>query len=187
MKERRTSLSLLSRAQRGDRSALDALFGRLLPSLTRWAHGRLPLWARARMDTDDLVQEAFGAIYRRLPRIEPRRKQAIRAYLRQAILNRIRDEVRRAGKVEVRAETDPQWQAHGTSPLSRAVKSENTRRYRQALLRLDTHDQEIITGRLELNFTYEQLALATSKPSPDAARVAVRRALLRLASEMGSG
>ena len=39
-------------------------------------------------------------------------------------------------------------------------------------------------GRIELSFSYEQLALATERASPAAARVAVRRALLRLAQEI---
>jgi RNA polymerase sigma-70 factor (ECF subfamily) len=136
------------------------------------------------MDTDDLVQEAFGAVLRRLDRFEPRRKQAIRAYLKQSIRNRICDEVRRAGKVEVAAQTGADPISPEGSPLDRAISSENWRRYCEALGRLDEHDRELIVGRIELDYSYGQLALATSRPSPDAARIAVRRALVRLALEM---
>jgi RNA polymerase sigma-70 factor (ECF subfamily) len=41
-----TSLSLLERAREGDADALNALIARYLPRLQRWAHGRLPAWAR---------------------------------------------------------------------------------------------------------------------------------------------
>jgi len=138
------------------------------------------------MDTDDLVQEAVGNAFRRMDKFEPRRKRAIRSYLRQSIRNRILDEVRRAGKVEVSVPTGHSgtWVAPETSPLERAISAENIQRYRQALKRLEPDDQELIVGRVDLDYSYDQLALATSRPSRDAARVAVRRALLRLAQEM---
>lgn len=37
-----SSLTLLERAQAGDRAALDPLIARYLPRLQRWASGRLP-------------------------------------------------------------------------------------------------------------------------------------------------
>jgi RNA polymerase sigma-70 factor, ECF subfamily len=164
---------------------METLFTRLLPDLTRWARGRLPNWARARLDTDDLVQEAFGAAFRRRDRIEPRRKKAIRAYLKRSIVNRIRDEMRRAGKVEVPGDSAYDSISPERSPLDRVITAENTARYLAALGRLSDADRELIVGRIDLDYSYEQLALATSKPSPDAARMALRRALIRLATEMG--
>src|SRR5688500_19892281 len=52
-----STLNLLQRARAGDADALDALIGRFLPRLQRWATGRLPGWARDLADTHDLVQE----------------------------------------------------------------------------------------------------------------------------------
>lgn len=180
-----TSVRLFVRAKEGRESAMETLFVRLLPDLTHWARGRLPGWARARLDTDDLVQEAFGAVFRRRDRIEPRRKQAIRAYLKRSIINRIRDEMRRAGKVEVSGNSKDNSISPESSPLEKAITAENTERYLAALGKLSDVDRELIVGRIELDFSYEQLALATSKPSADAARMALRRALVRLATEMG--
>jgi RNA polymerase sigma factor (sigma-70 family) len=179
-----TSRLLLSQARRGDQGAFNRLVNRFLPALRQWARGRLPRWARRRVDTEDLIQEAFVNLFRHLGRIEPRRRHALRSYLQESIRNRIRDEVRRAGRVEVTQEAPPDLHDIGTSPLDRAVASENSRRYREALARLDAGEQELIVGRMDLDLTYEQLALATGRSSPDAARVAVRRALLRLAAEL---
>jgi DNA-directed RNA polymerase specialized sigma24 family protein len=53
--------------------------------------------------------------------------------------------------------------------------------------RLPQAEQEAIIGRLELQYTYDELAIALGKPSPDAARMAVTRALKRLAEEMRRG
>ena len=72
----------------------------------------------------------------------------------------------------------------GASPLEFAIDVENRRRYDDALTRLAPLDREAIVGRLELGYSYEQLALVLKKPTPGAARVAVRRALIRLSDEM---
>lgn len=180
----RTSLLLLVRAQEGHSSALSLLFQRVLPPLRRWARARLPRWARARMDTEDLVQEAAANAFRRLRVIEPRRRRALQSYLQESIKNRIRDEVRRAGRVEVPESAGAEVLADESSPLEHTLSVERRDRYRAALMKLASDDQSLIVGRLELGMSYEQIALATNRPSPDAARVAIRRAMLRLAEEI---
>ncbi len=162
-------------------SAIQKLFSRLWPTLERWARGRLPRWARARMDTKDLVQEAFLGLLPRLHQVEPKQRDVLRNYLRESIRNRIRDEVRRAGKVEVEVAEVPVVADTSTSPLEASIRDEEEARYREGLSRLAPGDRELVVGRIELGYSYEQLALATGKRSPGAARVAVRRALLRLA------
>jgi hypothetical protein len=42
----------------------------------------------------------------------------------------------------------------------------------------------MLVGRLELGLSYEELARLQGRPSPDAARKATERALVRLISEM---
>jgi RNA polymerase sigma factor (sigma-70 family) len=183
-----TTLGLLHRARHGDREALEVLFTRLLPSLRRWAHGRLQGGARDAADTADLVQQAMVGALRHLDRFEPRRRDALRAYLRQAIRNRVTDELRRSRRrpphVPVDGDDVP---APGASPLARLLSAEQEEGFRRALARLRPEEQELVVARLELGYNYSQIALATGRPSVDAARMAVRRALLRLAEEMGSG
>ena len=55
--EPESTVELLARARAGDAAALDEVFARAIPLLTRWARGRLPRWARDLIDTDDLVQD----------------------------------------------------------------------------------------------------------------------------------
>ena len=57
MRGSETTLTLIRRAQRGDREALEMVAARLVPRLRRWATGRLPRWARDLADTQDVVQE----------------------------------------------------------------------------------------------------------------------------------
>ncbi len=54
-----SSLELLVRAQDGDEVARNELCARYLPRLRRWAHGRLPIWAREHLDTEDIVQDTL--------------------------------------------------------------------------------------------------------------------------------
>jgi RNA polymerase sigma-70 factor (ECF subfamily) len=181
-----STFHLISRARAGDREALELLFARHVGPLQRWASGRLPKWARQLSDTDDLVQDALAQTFKRIGEFEPRGVGALQAYLRQAVLNRLRDELRRRGRQPDPADLDAaavEVQA-GQSPLEQAIGREGVERYERALERLKPEEREAIIGRVEMGYTYEELAEALGKPTADAARKAARRALLRLAEEM---
>lgn len=177
------SQELLRRARAGDGQALDRLLQRYLPSLHRWAHGRVPRWARNAVDTTDIVQDTVLHTLRNLGSFEPQREGALLGYLRRSLLNRIRDRFRYAARHPTQELSDTVADT-GASPLQFAIDVENRRRYDDALTRLAPLDREAIVGRLELGYSYEQLALVLKKPTPGAARVAVRRALIRLSDEM---
>lgn len=178
------TLDLLDRVKGGDRLALDELLDRCMPALRRWAHGRLPTSARAMEDTGDLVQNTVIAVLRRLSSFEARHQGALQAYLRQAVMNRIRDLVRQRDRRPVQTELPPDLVDDRTSPLELAVGAENVARYEAALARLRAADREAIVNRLELQLSYDELAVALDKPTAQAARVAVMRAMKRLAEEM---
>ena len=175
---------LVERAKAGDRQALDLLFDRALPALRRWASGRLPRWSRDLMDTDDMVQETAIRAVQRIGGFELRHAGALQAYLRQAIVNRIRDEIRHKGRLPMQAELDENQRDLSASPLEAAIGHEAVERYEAALARLRPEEREAIVGRVEMDSSYEELAQALGKPSADAARMATSRALLRLAQEM---
>jgi len=71
-------------------------------------------------------------------------------------------------------------------PLDETLESDERRRYRRALLRLADDDQQLVVGRVELKLSYEQLARATGRASSEATRCAARRAMFRLAREVGA-
>ena len=181
-----TTFRLLERLRAGDQAALDALYARYLAPLRRWASGRLPRYARDLGDTDDLVQETLIHTFRRIESFEPRREGALQAYLRQALMNRIRDELRRVGRRGPHT-TDSQLTDASPSPLEQAIGQQQTERYEDAMSRLRAEDREMIIARLEMGYSYEQLAEALGKPTADAARKAAQRAVLRLAEEMKRG
>ena len=183
--EQPTSVELARLARGGDRYAISELFRRNVPPLRRWAHGRLPHWVRKMVETSDLVQDALLNVFRRLDAVELRRKGALQAYLRESIRNRINDELRSAGRRGPHEPLDSQAAAETQpSPFDLALDAEMRDRYLEALRRLRPNEQELIVGRLELGYSYEQLAIVTGRPGSESARVAVRRAMLKLAQQM---
>jgi RNA polymerase sigma-70 factor, ECF subfamily len=181
-----TTLVLLARAKGGDERAMNALFRRCIPALRRWARGRLPVYARDLLDTQDLVQETVVQMLRHIDRFEAQHDGALHAYLRQAVLNRIRDEIRRTGRRPFQVEMPEHQADRHASPLEEAIGHEGVSRYERALHLLRPEDREAIVGRVELQYSYKELATFLGKPSEDAARVAVTRALTRLVKEMGN-
>ena len=182
-----TSFNLVLRAHEGDEAARNELFGRYLQRMQRWAHGRLPAWARGSLDTYDLVQETFIQVLKRIGEFEPRHEGAFHGYLRQALINRVRDEIRRANRHAPPQPLDPAKASTDPSPLEEAIGRETLERYEAALLRLKPTDREAIMLRIELNYPYADIATALGKPSVAAAQMTVSRALVRLAEEMARG
>jgi len=175
---------LLDRARAGDEEALNVLLERHVPQLKRWASGRLPRWARDIADTSDLVQETIITTLKHLDRFEHRGEGALQAYLRQAVINRIRNELRKLTSRGQSATIDSGMPDDGTSPLEAVIAQETLDQYDAALQRLEPKEREAVVARLELGLSYAEIAEMHDKPSANAARMAVVRALLRLAEEM---
>ena len=178
------TIELVVRAREGDRLAVEALLERCLPSLRRWAHGRLPMAARGSLDPGDLVQETVLHVLRRLDRFEPRHVGAMQAYLRQSVINRIRDEVRRVARQPTPVELSEDPPSERTSPLEGAIKAEAYERYRDALGTLSPRDREMVVARVEAQWTVQDIAKRFGMRTSDAARMAVSRAIRRLSERL---
>jgi RNA polymerase sigma-70 factor (ECF subfamily) len=181
MEDAETTVQLLGRIRAGDQGAVESLYQRLAAPLRRWAHGRLPQWARDVADTGDLVQDVLLQTLKRLETFDPRTEDALQAYLRQAVMNRIRNEIRRASRHPAPDTLDSGAPDAGLSPLEELIGRQEVAAYDEALAALEPHEREAIVGRVELGLSYAELADAMGRPSADAARMAVGRALLKLA------
>jgi RNA polymerase sigma factor (sigma-70 family) len=179
------TIELVVRARGGDRTAVEALLQRCLPSLRRWAHGRLPSAARGAFDTEDIVQDAALHALRRLDVFEPRHVGAMQAYLRQSVINRIRDEVRRIGRRPPPIELPDDQPAEAISQLELAIQSQAYERYRDALTRLTPRERELIVARIEIQWSLAEIAQHFGMRTVDAARMAVTRAVKRLTQSLG--
>lgn len=174
------TIELVVRAREGDRQAVEALLQRSVPQLKRWAHGKLPAAARNSLDTGDLVQETVLHVLRRLDTFQPRHVGAMQAYLRQSVLNRIRDEVRRIGRHPASCELPEEMPSEEPSPLEQAVTAEAVSHYYSALNKLKPRERQLVIARIEAQWSHDEIARDFKMSTADAARMAVSRALRRL-------
>ena len=182
------SLVLLERVRAGDTAALNRLMDRYLPKLSRWASGRLPQLGARRVR------------YRRPGpgHAHPQRRQPrpFRGTGRRGIAGL---PARRGDEPHPRRDSPPaahagrrirsirRIPANSRSPLDAAIGAETLAKYDRALERLDAETREAVIARIEMGCSYAEVAELMDKPSADAARMTVSRALVRLAEEMRRG
>ena len=178
------TVELTNRAREGDQAALEALSASCLRSLSRYAAGRVPSTVRDMLDTQDVVNEAVHRGMSRLDHFEVRHPGALVAYMRTILRHLIVDYVRRRTRQPLKVSLDEQQPDLGRSPLDHVVGAERLALYHAARARLKPRDAELLTLKVEDQRSYEEIAVVLGFPSTNAARVAVRRAVLRLASEI---
>ena len=171
---------LVGLARAGDESAKSRLMDRCLPLLQRWARGRLPHYARNLAETDDLVQGTLLRTLQRLDVIELNDSGSFLAYMRQCLLNAVRDEIRRTSRRREQSLEDKP-----TDPVAAQTDLEALADYQKALSILPAHKREAVILRVEFGLTFPEIATELAMPSADAARQLVTRSLLRLADAMG--
>jgi len=108
------SIELVHRAQEGDASALNLLFGRYYQRVRRMVRVRLGAALRSQLDSGDAVQETFLAAVQGFDRFEMRDEGALLHWLATLAERRLRDAARQRGA----AKRDP----------ARAVALEELRR-----------------------------------------------------------
>jgi RNA polymerase sigma-70 factor (ECF subfamily) len=179
-----TTVDLLARLRGGDTAARDQLVARYLPVLRRWAHGRLPQYARGLVDTDDLVQVTLLRAVDHLGEFEPRHEGAFLAYLRRILINSVRDEIRRAMRGPGRETISEELPDELPSAVEQAIGREAMEAYEAALAALPEAQQEAVILRVEFGYSYPEIAAALGRPSANAVRMMVARALVQLAEVM---
>jgi RNA polymerase sigma factor (sigma-70 family) len=161
---------------------LDAL-PRHYPFLRRVA--RRVLMARpADVDADDVVQDVVVRVLRRWERLHFADDRALAGYLHRAVVNRARD-AHRAGARWIIADLDTLCSPR-PSALDGLVAGEWRRRAAGALRQLSQSDRRVVVGRIVHSLSFDDLAVSTGRPSPDAARKATARALARLRQRLTS-
>jgi RNA polymerase sigma-70 factor (ECF subfamily) len=145
------------------------------------AHGRLPAAARGPLETQDLVQDTLIRVFKKLQSFEPRHPGAFRDYVWTTMWNAIRDiarSSRRRGPVDALDELE--MASADPSPLEEAVGRETLERYEAAMDRLRPTSGRRSSRRGQ---ALARRSGGPGKPSAAAARMAVSRALMRLAEE----
>ena len=176
--------SLLFKVRGGDEAARKRLYERYMPGFRRWAHGRLPASAHDMKETDDLINESFHRVFRRLDGFEYRFSGGFLAYLRTTYRNLVKVEIKKAQRRPRFLPLDENLQSHEPSQLHKMIADELQAAYEAALARLTVAQREAFLMRIELGFRHTEVAEALGSPSWEAARMLVQRALVRMALAM---
>jgi RNA polymerase sigma factor (sigma-70 family) len=179
-----STIDLTLRARGGDQEALEALCLRCLKSLTCYAAGRLPPSVRGMIETQDIVLQAVQKGLSRLDEFDHRHQGALIAYMRRILKNLIIDHWRSAARKPIPVLLDDQQAATTRTPLENVLDREQIELYEKALERVKSRDAELVRLRIDEQLSYADIAVHLGLPSENAARVAVKRALLRVAHEM---
>jgi len=173
-----STANLLRRVNGGDAIAKERLVAIYLPILMRWGKGRLPMTARSMAETQDLVQMTLIRALDNIGEFESYREGAFLAYLRKILMNLIYNEIRRPQSRLGGAEFKPENIPADESPITQ----DQMIQYEKALAKLKDADREGIILRLEFGLSYGEIAAAMRKPSANAARMFVSRALANFAT-----
>lgn len=176
---------LLGRVREGDERSRDLLLDRYLPVLRRWAHGRLPDAARGVLDTDDMVQVTLLKVLDNIDGIVAEREGSFLAYLRAALLNALRDEMRRCQRRPGHEELGEDVAAVGPTVVEEVIGRQLVQRYESAIEELNAPQREAVIMRLEFGYSFAEIASAVGCPTANAARMMVSRAVLRLGEVIG--
>lgn len=179
-----STATLLSRVRSGDSAARERLVALYLPMLRRWARGRLPAQARDLCDTHDLVQVTLMSALNQIEHFRPQREGAFLAYLRTALMNAVRMELRRVQRRGEHLDLEGAG-AQLDAALPTTQDPDRLLDYETALARLKPLQREAVILRFEFGMDFAEIAASLQRPSAAAAHMLVARALVALAEELG--
>jgi len=172
-----------------DARELEAMVVECLPSVSKWAHGRLPPAVRGHLDTCDLVQEVACRMLSKRGAFDVRHPFAVEGYMRRALLNLVCDHLRRTRRQPMLAEMPSEHELRSPAsrtPFDSVLESEIEAQYRAALGRLRSKDRDLIVARIEHLKPAADIRRQFGFSSMGATYVAISRALARLAREVAS-
>lgn len=172
---------LVVRVQSGDDAAREVLFRRYRPRLERLVHGHLPAGSRAISDTQDVVQSALCHALSHLDRYEYRHEGGFLAWLRTITRHVIVDQLRLAKRRPMAVSISDELESKDPSPVERAIGVEDMEIYERALHELPEQQRHAVIMRLEYGMSYSEISAALQRPSPNATRMMIHRAIRHVA------
>ncbi|MET7966290.1 RNA polymerase sigma factor ShbA [Micromonospora sp. NPDC005305] len=175
-----TEPELVRRAAAGDRAAAAALLADLRPRLVRYCRARLGRIGGAHTTADDVAQEVCLAVLKALPRYREQGKP-FSAFVFAVAAYKVADAQRAAVRDSAVAITGTLLERPDAAPgpEEQAVATDLVRRIIVLLHRLPHVQREIITLRVAVGLTAEEVGTILGMSAP-AVRVAQSRALARL-------
>lgn len=183
--KKRTTQELVSKAQKADREALEALFEKAYPDILQAARFRLGPELRKRMDTFDLAQAAYHDALKDLPRYRYKGKGSFVRWLLAILENKIRSQLqffkrrRRDLRREVPIPEGASISSTTRSPATKLVAEEDRARLEAAMDRLSEEHRNVIVSRYYLRLSWRDIGEQLGR-SEEAAQMLCHRALAKL-------
>lgn len=117
-----------------------------------------------RQDAEDATQRAFQAAFRALPKYEPRGR--FKSWLYQIAVNQARSMIRARSNV-TRRHDDFAAEAPSSdsnTPFDSLLRGERVQRLQAAVAKLPEAEREVVTLRLQLDCTFDEIAKLTGSP-----------------------
>ncbi len=171
---------LLDAFRAGKKTASDELFRLYRPLLMNWAHGRIPAMARSFLDTADVVQDTLVQALRNKKQLKAHSAGEFFCYLRQILINQIKQELRKNKPFQVALTT----QFNATEKLAYADDINTVMAYDAAIEQLNEKQRQAVVMRIEFGLSHQEIADLTGRKSADAARVYIARAIKQLGQLM---
>ena len=183
--KKHTTQDLVSKAQKADRGALEALFKKAYPDLLQAARFRLGPELRKRMDTFDLAQAAYQDALQDLPRYRYKGKGSFVRWLLAILENKIRSQLqffkrkRRDLRREVPILDGSSISSASRSPATKLVAEEDRARLEAAMDQLSEEYRNVIVSRYYLRMSWRDIGEQLGR-SEEAAQMLCQRALAKL-------
>lgn len=188
------SVALLQRAQDGDVDALSRLFEKYQDQLRSIVRVRLGSKLRTKLESMDIVQDAFCVATPRIGRFEHRGPGSLLNWLARIAERQIQDQLsrlqtrKRDVDREVRIDSvlgaiggpDDWLAAEGPSPAHGAESAELQTLIERALMELAEHHREVIVLRAYCGESWSSIARQLGRSSAHAAEELYRRAGIKL-------
>jgi RNA polymerase sigma-70 factor (ECF subfamily) len=197
------TVHLLGQYRDGDRQAVDALYDRYFDRAHAVVRMRLGQALRAKIESVDIVQDAFLASLRGLDNVSCHNEGDFFHWLCKIIENRIRDQADHIHAAKRDAARERPMEGSGPSgdsvfgplkelvrntlsPVSKVVRIEEINRLEAAIDALSENQREALLLVRYEGMTYEQ-AGEKLELTPDATRMLVARGIVALSKSMGPG
>ncbi len=194
--ERLDTMTLVTRAQQQDESALEQLFERCLPRVRQAAALRVGRTASQLFDVEDVVQEALTDAFRNLSKFDVGSEGKFCNWLAKLIENRIRMALRAegadkrgGGAVQRFADVEEPISAsmfpgRAHTPSAHARGAEMDQRFEQAVLEMPERARELVIQRFYFEMGFDEIADSMGLASADSARSMYNRALKELSTRI---
>jgi len=191
------TIELVRQAQDGDEAALNRLIQRYYERVRRVVRLRMGAKLRLRVESGDIVQQAFAVAVRKFDRFEMRSEASLINWLSKLAERKITDEVdklnadKRAIDKEVPLDSgtgdggtsdfDRQIADTATGPVGKLMRSEDQELLERCIRGLDEQYRRLIELRDYIGYSWAEIAELTGRPSEAAARMMHATATMELA------